>query len=261
MIQDYERVGVVTRTAHTTIWKGFDPALQRDVALKQVTGADAGAAVRREATALAGLAHPNIVSVLDVFDDTDSVWLVEQWVNGAPLSAVLSRSGRLRAIDALALTHGALSGLSYAHDRDVVHGDVTPSNILIDESGTPMLVDFGLAAAPGAASVGGSPGYMAPEAAAGGVIDKRSDVYSSCVVLAELLKGKRLFPQTIRIRTNINSHYDPKPDHHHHHHHHRHPGGRPHRTRVSRDIQRPCQLSRESSGRGHRQHGRSRRLS
>lgn len=196
MIEDYERIGVVAQTATTTLWKGFDTALKRPVALKQVTRADAADVVRREAATLARLRHPNIITVHDVFDAADSVWLVEQWITGAPLTAVLSRTGQLRAIDALALMHGALSGLAYAHDQNVVHADVTPSNILIDQTGTPMLVDFGLAAAPGETSTGGTPGYMAPEAAARGQIDKRSDVYSSCVVLAELLEGERLFPQS-----------------------------------------------------------------
>jgi serine/threonine protein kinase len=193
MVGDYERVGVVARGAQSTIWKGFDPGLKRDVALKQLSGSGAGEAARREAAALAGLRHPNILSVYDVLEDAEGVWLIEQWITGAPLTDVLVRTGKLRAIDALALIHGALQGLSYAHGRDVVHGDVTPANILIDQSGTPMLVDFGLAVAPGHLSLGGTPGYMAPEAAAGQLVDKRSDVYSSCVVLAELLKGARLF--------------------------------------------------------------------
>ena len=93
-----------------------------------------------------------------------------------------------------ALIHGALQGLCYAHGRDVVHGDIAPANILIDQTGTPMLVDFGLAVTPGHLSLGGTPGYMAPEAAAGQPVDKRSDVYSSCVVLAELLTGARRCP-------------------------------------------------------------------
>ncbi len=193
MIGDYERVGVVARTAHSTIWKGFDPGLKREVALKQLSGSGAGEAARREAAALAGLRHPNILSVYDVLEDAEGVWLIEQWITGAPLSAVLAVTGKLRGIDALALIHGALHGLSYAHGRDVVHGDITPGNILIDQSGTPMLVDFGLAVTPGHLSLGGTPGYMAPEAAAGRPVDKRSDVYSSCVVLAELLRGARLF--------------------------------------------------------------------
>jgi serine/threonine protein kinase len=195
MIGDYERVGVVARGAHSTIWKGFDPGLKRAVALKQLSGSDAAAAARREAATLAGLRHPNILSVYDVFEDADGVWLIEQWITGAPLSAVLDVTKKLRAIDALALIHGALHGLSYAHGRDVVHGDITPANILIDQTGTPMLVDFGLAVSPGHLSLGGTPGYMAPEAAAGQPVDKRSDVYSSCVVLAELLTGARLFTQ------------------------------------------------------------------
>jgi eukaryotic-like serine/threonine-protein kinase len=193
MIGDYERVGVVARGAHSTIWKGFDPGLKREVALKQLSGSGAADAARREAAALAGLRHPNILSVYDILEDAEGVWLIEQWITGAPLSAVLDATGKLRAIDALALIHGALQGLSYAHGRDVVHGDITPANILIDQSGTPMLVDFGLAVTPGHLSLGGTPGYMAPEAAAGQPVDKRSDVYSSCVVLAELLRGARLF--------------------------------------------------------------------
>jgi hypothetical protein len=195
MVGDYQRVGVVARGAHSTIWKGFDPGLKREVALKQLLGSGAAEAARREAAVLAGLRHPNILSVYDVVEDAEGVWLIEQWITGAPLSAVLGVTGKLRGIDALALVHGALQGLSYAHGREVVHGDITPGNILIDQAGTPMLVDFGLAVAPGQLSLGGTPGYMAPEAAAGQLVDKRSDVYSSCVVLAELLRGARLFTQ------------------------------------------------------------------
>jgi hypothetical protein len=94
----------------------------------------------------------------------------------------------------------------------VVHGDVTPANILIDQSGTPMLVDFGLALTPGQTSLGGTPGYMAPEAAAGQAVDKRSDVYSSCVVLAELLKGARLFPESSLAATHRQRISTPKLD-------------------------------------------------
>jgi eukaryotic-like serine/threonine-protein kinase len=193
MLSDYQRVGVVARGAHSTIWKGFDPGLKRDVALKQLSGSDAAEAARREAAALAALRHPNILSVYDVLEDEQGVWLIEQWITGAPLTAVLDVTGKLRAIDALALIHGALQGLSYAHSRNMIHGDITPANILIDHTGTPMLVDFGLAVAAGQRSLGGTPGYMAPEAAAGQPVDTRSDVYSSCVVLAELLTGTRLF--------------------------------------------------------------------
>jgi hypothetical protein len=212
MVGDYERVGVVARGAHSTMWKGFDPALKREVALKQLSGSGAGEAARREAAALAGLRHPNILSVYDVLEDAEGVWLIEQWITGAPLSAVLARTGKLRAIDALALIHGALQGLSHAHGREVVHGDVTPANILIDQSGTPMLVDFGLALTPGQTSLGGTPGYMAPEAAAGQAVDKRSDVYSSCVVLAELLKGARLFPESSLAATHRQRISTPKLD-------------------------------------------------
>ena len=108
MIGDYERVGVVARGAHSTIWKGFDPGLKREVALKQLSGSGAGEAARREAAALAGLRHPDILSAYDVLEDAEGVWLIEQWITGAPLSAASAATGRLRGIDALALIHGAL---------------------------------------------------------------------------------------------------------------------------------------------------------
>lgn len=103
-------------------------------------------------------------------------------VSGVPLSSVLLRSDGLRTVDALALVRGVLSGLAQAHERGVVHGDVAPTNILIDPSGSPTLVGFG--------SRVGSPGYAAPEVVAGGAADERSDVYSACAVLAELLRGE-----------------------------------------------------------------------
>lgn len=103
-------------------------------------------------------------------------------VTGVPLSSVLLASDRLRTVDALALVRGVLSELAQAHERDVVHGDVAPTNILIDLSGSPTLVGFG-------SGVGDS-GYAAPEVVAGAAADERSDVYSACVVFAELLRGE-----------------------------------------------------------------------
>lgn len=189
---DYQRLSLV-HGAGTTVWRGFDPGLRRDVALKNLNGPTAVADARRTAESLSVLRHPNIVSVYDAFDDDAGTWLVEQWVSGAPLPSVLSRTPTLLAVDALALVRGVLTGLAHAHDRGVVHGRISPASIMIDESGKPLLGDFGATQ-----TAAGGALYTSPDVAAGGAADERSDVYSVCMVLAELLSGQKLVADPLR---------------------------------------------------------------
>ena len=189
---DYQRLSLV-HGAGTTVWRGFDPGLRRDVALKNLNGPTAVADARRTAEALSVLRHPNIVSVYDAFDDDAGTWLVEQWVSGAPLPSVLSRTPTLPAVDALALVRGVLTGLAHAHDRGVVHSRISPASIMIDESGKPLLGDFGATQ-----TAAGGALYTSPDVAAGGAADERSDVYSVCMVLAELLSGQKLVADPLR---------------------------------------------------------------
>lgn len=190
----YELLGTVATTATATVWKARDTALDRNVALKQVhLDSPAAQRVRAEATLLASIRHPNIVTVYDLVEHDDSLWLAEQWIDGAPLQRVLAEGAKLRPVDALALIRGALVGLGHAHDKRIVHGDITPANILIDSAGIPMLVDFGLAVPTGTPGAGGTPGYLAPEVASGGALTARSDVYSAAATLARLLLGRPLF--------------------------------------------------------------------
>lgn len=179
---DYERRGVVVRGAAGTVWSGVDRVSRREVALKRLSGADTVAAARHGAV-LVDLAHPNIVPVYDVYDDGAGTWLVEQWVTGAPLRTVLARSDRLSTVEALALGRGVLSGLAHAHGRGVVHGGLSTASVLIAESGAPMLVDFDVTGA-------------------GGAADERSDVYGACALLAELLTGERLSGDSARAAAN-----------------------------------------------------------
>lgn len=190
-IGPYELIGWVSQTSASTVWKARDTLLDRFVALKQVV-ANAGAErLRAEARVLAGLVHPNIVAVLDVVDDGDGTWLVEEWVDAASLDAVRAASGRLTAAQAIGVIRGALQGLSYAHGEDVVHGAVAPGHILVDRDGVSKLIDFGATtfnrAAVGAGNRTGA--YAGPEVLAGGRPGKQADVYSAAAVLAELLSG------------------------------------------------------------------------
>jgi serine/threonine-protein kinase len=151
-----------------------------------------------EASTLARLDHPNIVALYDFVQEPDRTWLAEQWVDGAPLDLILAKHRRLTPEQALGVLTGALSGLAYAHDHGVVHRDVAASNVLADQAGTSMLVDFGLASpvagvAPSGGAVLGTPAYLSPEAARGEAVGKPGDVYSAAALTYQLLSGLPVF--------------------------------------------------------------------
>ena len=192
-------LGVVYRARHQE--------LERDAAIKvlrpEVRGnPTAVAGMVAEASTLARLDHPNIVALYDFVQEPDRTWLAEQWVDGAPLDAILAKHGRLTPEQALGVAAGALSGLAHAHDNGVVHRDVAASNVLADMAGTSMLVDFGLASpvegASGAGSAGvvGTPAYLSPEAARGEPVGKPGDVYSAAALTYHLLSGLPVFTGT-----------------------------------------------------------------
>jgi serine/threonine-protein kinase len=197
----YEVAGRIATGSTGTVWKASHPELMRTVAIKELAPElrrEPGflARFRAEAHLLGTLDHPNIVKVYDYVEEADRAWIVEEWVDGASVAAVVTAAGRLTAQQSLGVLRGALSGLAHAHARGLVHRDVTPSNILVDAAGTSKLVDFGLAAPTGTAGAAGTPAYMSPEAVQGGGVDARSDVYSSAAVLYELLTGAPMYAGT-----------------------------------------------------------------
>lgn len=187
----YDVVGRVAEGHTSVVWKGRDQALERDVALKQLVldGPDAAASVRREATLLSSLEHPHIVRVYDLIEQNDQWWLAQEWVPGATLAEVVAKAGRLTAPQSLSVVRGALLGLAYAHRRQVVHGDVAPSNIMVNHDGESKLIDFGLSRGVGEAATGGTPAYASPEALAGESLSPAADVYSVAAILIEVLGG------------------------------------------------------------------------
>lgn len=192
-------LGVVYRARHQE--------LERDAAVKvlrpEVRGnAAAIAGMVAEASTLARLDHPNIVALYDFVQEPERTWLAEQWVDGAPLDAILDAHRRLTPEQALGVMAGALSGLAHAHDSGVVHRDVAASNVLADLAGTSMLVDFGLASpvegasGSGSAGVVGTPAYLSPEAARSEPVGKPGDVYSAAALTYHLLTGLPVFTGT-----------------------------------------------------------------
>jgi len=186
------------RGAQATVWRAHDEKLDRDVALKLLDrGADTLAVQQwlHEARAVSRLAHPNIVPVFDADETDGQAHLVFELVRGRTLAAQLRHDGALAAPQAVRMMLGVLEALIAAHAQGIVHRDLKPSNILIDASGRPRVMDFGIAARVSDSSDGrivGTPGYLSPEAAAGAPPAASMDLFSAGMVLAEMLCGHAL---------------------------------------------------------------------
>jgi serine/threonine-protein kinase len=197
---DYEVLWPVAEGSTGRVFKATHIGLDRVAAIKELSPALRGRPgvveqLRSEARVLAGLSHPNIVDLYDFVEEPDRVWLAEQWVDGASLATILDSHGPITPEQSVGVVRGAMTGLAHAHERGIVHRDVSSSNILADLGGTSMLVDFGMAgpAGTGTGSATGTPAFLSPEAARGDVPGKPGDVYSAAAVLYLLLTGRPVF--------------------------------------------------------------------
>ncbi len=153
-----------------------------------------------EARVAAGLAHPGIVVVHDIGRDPESntVFIAMEYLQGRTLAEAMSTDAGLEWPEALRITARVAEALHHAHLAGIVHRDVKPANILIQASGEPKIMDFGIAKIPAsqitaAGEFFGTPSYMSPEQAVGAPVDARSDVFSLGSVLYLLLTGRRAF--------------------------------------------------------------------
>lgn len=170
-----------------------DLTLQRDVVVKRIAGGAGGRALR-EARVVARLRHPNIVAIHDILEDDRDGYIVMEHADGGNLRHRMPRGGGLAAGEAKRIADEVLSALEACHAEGVVHCDIKPENILFDARGNVKLIDFGIARDPRAArTIGVNAGtlhYMSPEQVRGEKPDARSDVFSTGVVLHEMLTGK-----------------------------------------------------------------------
>ncbi|HJU36313.1 MAG TPA: serine/threonine-protein kinase [Gaiellaceae bacterium] len=177
------------------VWRADDLTLDRTVALKILSPTADLSRFRREAQAVAALAHENVMRVYDYGEDAAGPFMALEWLPGGTLEDRLSH-GALPPGETHRVAEGIAAGLAHLHDRGLVHRDLKPANVLFDEEDRPKLGDFGLVrhtAGSGtlteAGTVLGTAAYISPEQAAGEPAGAASDVYSFGVILFRMLTG------------------------------------------------------------------------
>ena len=201
LAERYELSEQIASGGMTSVWRGHDRVLGRDVVVKVLhpeLAADPSFRARfhEEAVNAARLTHPNIVALYDTGEQGDIAYIVMELVNGPTLGEALGRHGPLPPSRAARLSMEVSAALDYAHQAGVCHGSLKPGNILLADDGTVKVADFSIARAateddPGrTGEVLGVDGYLAPEVVRGDDADGRADVYGLGACLYEMLTGR-----------------------------------------------------------------------
>ena len=203
----YEIIGELGRGAMGVVYRAQDPVIGRPLAIKTIRlgeFSDPQEADRlrerlfREARSAGILSHPNIVTIYDMGEDGDIAFIAMEFVSGHTLEQALKRDGTIDRKLLLSVLAETASGLDYAHGRGIVHRDIKPGNIMIDETKKTKIADFGIAKilsqnATQTQMVLGTPTYMSPEQIESKPLDGRVDQYSMAVIAYEMLTGERPF--------------------------------------------------------------------
>ena len=211
---DYELLHCIGEGGMGVVYRARQLSLNRWVALKMIRASRSAREHERErffreATAVAGLRHPDLVTVYEVGEFEGTPWFAMEIVEGRSLSEIV-RQNPFDPMEAARCVERVARAIHHAHQNGVLHRDLKPSNVMLDVSGAPRVLDFGLAKIVAAGSeltqtgsVMGSPSYMSPEQARGddASVDERTDVYSLGAILYELLVGHAPFQSATPVET------------------------------------------------------------
>lgn len=222
-IDRYKIVGELGKGGMAVVYRAVDTMLDRSVAIK-VIQSESGNQEKftkrflREAKTLANLSHPNIVKVLDYGEYEGAPYLVMEFISGGALKAMIGKP--IPYAEAAAMLVPMARALHYAHQQRIVHRDVKPENILINDSGQPMLSDFGILklvdleesrGLTGTGKIVGTPAYMSPEQIRGREVDGRADIYSLGIVFFEMITGRKPYNASTPIELSMQHLHDPIP--------------------------------------------------
>lgn len=205
-IGHYQIVSELGRGGMGVVYKGYEPALSRHVAIKLMSEAlahqpEVVERFLREARAMGQLSDPHIVQIHFIGEHAGQPFFAMEFVEGETLAERLRREGRIEPADAAGLLLQAAQGLSVAHERGVIHRDIKPANLMLTPRGLLKITDFGIALAQrdaaskltGTGQFVGTPGYLSPEVCLGHAIDARSDIFALGIVFFEMLSGRLPF--------------------------------------------------------------------
>jgi len=196
----FEIMRELGRGAQSVVYLARDPHLQREVAIKTLhfsrPDPEQNQHLLEEARTVSQMRHPNIVPIFEAGEEGGDLYLVFEYVAGKNLGEYLRASGALSPVRAIAVLKPVLEAIAHAHALGVIHRDLKPTNILINEEGFARVMDFGIAARveddqKGGAGFTGTPAYMAPEYIEHHRIDPRTDIFAAGLVFYELLTGRR----------------------------------------------------------------------
>lgn len=202
-IGGYRIEAIIGTGGMATVYRAFQPQLERWVAVKVLTSTEAGNTAflkrfQREAKAIAALRHPNILTIHDYGEEEGLGYIVMEYVSGGTLKKHLNGKA-MTWKEAATLIIPIARALAFAHSRKVIHCDIKPANILLYRQDWPLLADFGLFQMRGTPDVShqglvtGTPAYVSPEQLLGEKVGRKSDIYSLGVVLYEMLTGRLPF--------------------------------------------------------------------
>lgn len=204
----YKVIEELGRGAMGIVYKAVDPDIGRTVAIKTIRfdvisekseQEEAQKRFIREARSAGNLSHPNIVTIYEVGKDEGLTYIAMEFIEGKALDEILASGREFSFEETARMIEKIGDALDYAHKKGVIHRDIKPGNILIDQEGNPHIVDFGIARVSSSTMthtkvVMGTPFYMSPEQISGKPIDHRTDIFSLGAVLYELLTKQKPFP-------------------------------------------------------------------
>jgi cytoskeletal protein RodZ/predicted Ser/Thr protein kinase len=202
----YQIVSELGRGSMGIVYRGFDPIINRTVAIKTMLTEgltpqefqEYKARFQREAQAAGTLAHPNIITIYDFGEDEGILYLAMEFLEGKSLEKLVQEQNVIPIESMLPIFDQVCSALDHAHHHKIVHRDIKPANVMILHSGTVKVTDFGIAKMMSmgmtqAGQILGTPNYMSPEQVKGKPVDGRSDIFALGVILYELITGEKPF--------------------------------------------------------------------